>query len=214
MSESKQIYSLMAEASKRIGVIGKGQTYDDGKGRSWNFRGIDDAMSAAQPVLADLGIAISVRCVDHKSEPVEIGKYKTPGFHDQVMLEVTFYAPDGSCYSSTLPGIALDTSDKATNKALSAAYKNVIYQTFCIGTKEVADNDPDHTAHQISGKGESQASTLPPVPDGYFSKKEVVDWIQGQRTVADSVNALALRHTLTDADRKTIEAIFASEVAA
>jgi len=74
--------------------------------------------------------------------------------------------------------------------------------------------DDDGNSAMPRGEQQSQASTLPPVPDGYFSKAEVVAWIQGQRTVADSVNALALRHTLTDADRKTIEAIFASEVAA
>ena len=42
----------------------------------------------------------------------------------------------------------MDTSDKATNKAMSAAYKYAAFQTFAIPTE--ADNDADGHTHEVS----------------------------------------------------------------
>ena len=41
----------------------------------------------------------------------------------------------------------MDSGDKATNKAMSAAYKYAALQTFCIPTE--GDNDADATTHEV-----------------------------------------------------------------
>jgi hypothetical protein len=60
-------------------------------------------------------------------------------------IKFTFYTTDGSSVSAVGIGHALDTSDKATNKAQSSALKYALMQTFLIPTEEdkdveVADN--------------------------------------------------------------------------
>ncbi len=45
-------------------------------------------------------------------------------------------------------GEAMDRGDKATNKAMSAAYKYAAFQTFAIPTE--GDNDADASSHEVS----------------------------------------------------------------
>jgi hypothetical protein len=52
-------------------------------------------------------------------------------------------ASDGSKHTVKTYGEAMDSGDKATNKAMSAAYKYAAFQAFCIPTE--GDNDADAT---------------------------------------------------------------------
>jgi hypothetical protein len=54
-------------------------------------------------------------------------------------------AVDGSSHTVHVIGEAMDSADKATNKAMSAAYKYMAMQVFCIPTE--GDNDADATTH-------------------------------------------------------------------
>jgi len=72
---------------------------------------------------------------------------------------------DGSKVTARSFGEAMDSADKATNKAMSAAYKYTAFQTFCIPTE--GDNDADaHTqevtqAHQPAEPLHNTASHAP-----------------------------------------------------
>jgi hypothetical protein len=44
-------------------------------------------------------------------------------------------------------GEAMDSGDKSSNKAMSAAYKYAAFQAFCIPTE--GDNDADATTHDV-----------------------------------------------------------------
>lgn len=48
----------------------------------------------------------------------------------------------GSSISCTVMGEGRDTSDKATNKAMAAAHKYALLQTFCIPTEDIGQDDP------------------------------------------------------------------------
>jgi len=56
-------------------------------------------------------------------------------------------AEDGTRHTAKVYGEAMDSADKATNKAMSAAYKYACLQTFCIPTE--GDNDADGTTHEV-----------------------------------------------------------------
>ena len=56
-------------------------------------------------------------------------------------------AKDGSSHTVCTYGEAMDSGDKATNKAMSAAYKYAAFQAFAIPTE--GDNDADHTTHDV-----------------------------------------------------------------
>jgi hypothetical protein len=67
-----------------------------------------------------------------------------------VVCEVSFdlvSAVDGSRHTVHVIGEAMDSGDKATNKAMSAAYKYMAMQVFCIPTE--GDNDADATTHTV-----------------------------------------------------------------
>jgi hypothetical protein len=50
----------------------------------------------------------------------------------------------------------MDSGDKATNKAMSIAYKNAIFMTFSVPTE--GDNDPDAQAHEVSPTSMSETN--------------------------------------------------------
>src|SRR5207245_2090311 len=57
---------------------------------------------------------------------------------------------DGSAHSVTVYGEALDPSDKATAKAMSAAYKSAMVQIFCIPL--CGCEDPDQSSSKTSAR--------------------------------------------------------------
>jgi len=52
----------------------------------------------------------------------------------------------------------MDSGDKATNKAMSAAYKYALMQTFAIPTE--GDNDADATTHEVAPRTTAQEVAL------------------------------------------------------
>jgi len=56
-------------------------------------------------------------------------------------------------------GEAMDSGDKSSNKAMSAAYKYACFQAFCIPTE--GDNDADNTTHDIAPRIGTPVPSLP-----------------------------------------------------
>lgn len=117
------------------------------QGGGYNFRGIDDIYNALAPILAQHGLVIIPRVLNRA---VSERSTKAGGVLFDVVVEAEFdfvAAEDGSVHTARTFGEAMDSGDKATNKAMSAAYKYVAFQTFCIPTE--GDNDADATTHVV-----------------------------------------------------------------
>ncbi|ELY4141589.1 ERF family protein, partial [Cronobacter sakazakii] len=70
-------------------------------------------------------------------------------FYVVVKAEFDFVSTkDGSVHTVVTYGEAMDSGDKATNKAMSIAYKYAAFQAFCIPTEETAI-DADAEVHHI-----------------------------------------------------------------
>ena len=112
------------------------------------FRGIDDVYNALSPILAAHGLVMLPRVLSR--EVVERVNHKgTALFYVTVDAEfVLVCAEDGSSHTIKTYGEAMDSGDKATNKAMSAAYKYAAMQAFCIPTE--GDNDADATTHEVA----------------------------------------------------------------
>ena len=65
-------------------------------------------------------------------------------------VKYTFYAEDGSHVSAVVQSEGMDSADKSSNKAMSAACKYALFQVFNIPTKELID--PDATTPEKSVK--------------------------------------------------------------
>jgi hypothetical protein len=113
----------------------------------YQFRGIDDIYNALSPLLAEHGLCILPRIL--KRESIERESQKGGAlFYVTVEAEFDFVAAeDGSKHTVRTFGEAMDRGDKATNKAMSAAYKYAAFQAFAIPTE--GDNDADAQTHQV-----------------------------------------------------------------
>ncbi len=120
------------------------------KEQGYQFRGIDDVYNAIAPLLSKHKLCILPE-VESREEKKETSSKGTTLFHVIVRSKFTFVsAEDGSHHNVVTYGQAMDSADKATNKAMSAAYKYACIQTFCIPTE--GDNDADATTHEVKAK--------------------------------------------------------------
>ena len=126
--------------------------------QGYAFRGIDDVYGALAPLLAEHGVCVFPRvtlreCVERQTARGGVLFYVT------VRVEFDFVSSiDGSTHTCVTYGEAMDSADKATNKAMSAAYKYACLQTFCIPTE--GDNDADATTHDITPRTTTQQTNI------------------------------------------------------
>lgn len=159
--------------------IGKDRT-NSTPGANYKFRGIDDVYNALAPLLAEHGLCILPRVIGHSL--TERGKTQkgNPIFSAVVDAEFDFVAAeDGSVHTIRTFGEAMDSSDKATNKAMSAAYKYAAFMAFAIPTE--GDNDADGVTHEIV------TDPARPITDAQWA--QIVQLCQATGTQGDEVKA-------------------------
>lgn len=137
--ENKKIYSLIPKIMADVGAIGKGGYNDYDK---YSFRSIDDVYNHLQPALAKNGVFFVPEILE-SSEFNSVSKNGTPQLRVKQKIKYTFFADDGSNFSTIVEGEAIDRSDKATNKAMTAALKYMLIQVFCIAVKDIDDADAE-----------------------------------------------------------------------
>jgi len=142
-----KIYKAINAVQTELSTIGITKDRTNSQGSGYKFRGIDDVYNAISPLLAKHGLCILPRVLTR--ECVErISKSGGALFYVTVEVEFDFVsAEDGSKHTVKTFGEAMDSGDKATNKAMSAAYKYAAFQAFSIPTE--SDNDADAVTHVV-----------------------------------------------------------------
>jgi hypothetical protein len=146
---SMNVYQCINEVAKEIAREGIAKGHRNQQ-QGYSFRGIDDVYNALAPVIAKHGLVILPRCISRDLTERNSSK---GGVIFSVVVEAEFdfvSSHDGSKHTVKTYGEAMDSADKATNKAMSAAYKYAAFQTFCIPTE--GDNDADAVTHNVSPK--------------------------------------------------------------
>jgi hypothetical protein len=134
------IFSKMLAIKQDLDAIGKGQK---NAMQGWNFRGIDDFMNALKPITDKHGVFVTPKTLN-ASEPVVYTNAKGKSIkYSNIIMEYVFFAEDGSHVSASVPAEAQDSGDKGVNKALSAAFKYALMQTFVCPTKDIEEGDKD-----------------------------------------------------------------------
>jgi len=161
------VYGCIAAVSAEIAQTGiaKGRKNIQ---QGYSFRGIDEVYNALAPLVAKHKLVILPRILTRECVERQTQKGGTL-FYVTVAAEFDFVsAHDGSKHTVRTFGEAMDSADKATNKAMSAAYKYAAFQTFCIPTE--GDNDADaHTPEAVVASA----------PAGFD------DWLDDLAAVAD-----------------------------
>jgi len=152
MSETNGIYKAMAAVMADMNAIGKDKKCQ--QGATFNYRGIDDVYNAINPLLGKHQIFVLPQAMERTTE----NRTTRNGASMEVVtvrMHYTFAHADGSSVECTTIGEAMDSGDKATNKAMAIAHKYAILQTFCIPTEDMPD--PDAEAHELAPRQKIQA---------------------------------------------------------
>lgn len=155
------VYQAISGVQMALAKLGI-EKVQENKFDKYKFRGIDDIYNALSPLLAKNKLCILPRVINRT---VEERKSQKGGALFYVTVEAEFdfvAASDGSKHTVKIFGEAMDRSDKATNKAMSSAYKYACFQTFCIPTE--GDNDADFTTHNVKEKSEESVTAEQPKP--------------------------------------------------
>ncbi|ELX8345491.1 ERF family protein [Enterobacter hormaechei] len=144
----KKVYASISAVAKEMASTGISKDRVN-KVQGFNFRGIDQVYNALAPALVTHGLVILPRLTERTCTE-RINKNGTALFYVVVKAEFDFVSTeDGSIHTVTTYGEAMDSGDKATNKAMSIAYKYAAFQAFCIPTEETAI-DADAEVHQVT----------------------------------------------------------------
>lgn len=168
--ETKTVYQLISEVSAEMAKEGISKN-NKNQTQGYKFRGIDDVYNALAPIMSKAGLVVLPRvlareCIERQT--------KSGGalFYTTVEMEFDFVSSfDGSKHVVKTFGEAMDSADKSTNKAMSAAYKYACMQSFCIPTE--GDNDADTITHSVApSKLEPSVSEKPKAPELSAEEKE------------------------------------------
>nr|DAG08510.1 MAG TPA: ERF superfamily protein [Caudoviricetes sp.]DAM79207.1 MAG TPA: ERF superfamily protein [Caudoviricetes sp.] len=139
MAEKKNIFETINAVMEEIGAVGKNSRNEKQK---YMYRGVDDVMNALNPAFTKHKLFMVPEVVSQKREERQTANEKNL-IYSVLSVKYTFYAEDGSSIYTIVPGEGMDSGDKASNKAMSAAFKYACFQTFCIPTEEMQDPDAE-----------------------------------------------------------------------
>jgi len=197
------IFKAISQAMTDIGAVGKGSKNTQ---QGFMYRGIDAVMNAINPALIKNKIFVVPEVIEQKREERTSSKQNLL-IYSIVTMRFRFYAEDGSYVEATTIGEGMDSGDKATNKAMSIAFKYACFQVFCIPTEEMVDADAEtHETAQVElispqqkteilkelnrnhvpmeqVTGRYKVETLDDIPAQFFDKliaqlKAVPDWVE------------------------------------
>lgn len=172
----------------------------DERGVNFAYRGIDQIASLAQPLFGEYGIVMVPQVLDVDVDPILKGDRHTldttPWTRTTVKVKFDIYGPGGinDFITSTVIGVGDDNSDKGINKAMTAAFKNVLLRVLCIG-------DPQDDTDQYQRRPEDADDRPPhdPTPVGPAPDDPIVVLFNrvkgyGGSPVQDDLRAAAERH--------------------
>lgn len=199
------IAAVMAELSRE--GITKDRRNQQGSG--YNFRGIDDVYNVLAPIMSRHQLMMLPRATE-RSQEERTTKAGGALFYTTVKMDfVLACAVDGSTHTITTYGEAMDSSDKSTNKAMSAAFKYAAFQAFCIPTE--ADNDADAHTPEPTAKNPPPPAGKPVAPTVQMAtdeqKMDIAAYQLDTRTAAKAAEALAFFEKEHGVEVKTLKGL-------
>jgi len=199
------IYSAIRNVMKEIGAIGKNSKNMQ---QGFMFRGIDAVMNGIQPALINNGVFLVPEVLEQTRE--ERQSFKGGNLiYSICKIRYTFFAQDGSSIEATVIGEGMDSGDKATNKAMSIAFKYACFQVFCIPTEEMAE--PDAEVHEVKPKAKKEEKKQEPAVQ-HIDAKDIADLSIKMETDCIHVETLLKLYkvaALEDLTRNQLENIYA-----
>lgn len=193
------VYSKIAAVQAELAKTGISKSRRNQQ-QGYQFRGIDEVYDALAPLLAKHGLCILPRMLSRDVTERTTAKGGAL-FYVTVEAEFDFVSSDdGSAHTVKTYGEAMDSADKATNKAMSAAYKYAALMTFAIPTE--GDNDADAVTHEVAPR--AQPDPAAPISDKARDKLAMLIEASG-KTVSDFCRENSLKSLKDITNSRAIE---------
>ncbi len=138
------IHKKLSSISQGIQAVPKHST---NKEDNYKFRSIYDIYNHLQPLFKKEGVFLTPSILDSAETVVNTNKGRA--FRVKLKVEWTFHCEDGSSVTSVMMGEGIDSSDKASNKAMTASLKYLLIYMFLIPTVPY-DVDADFNSPTIT----------------------------------------------------------------
>jgi hypothetical protein len=137
--------------------------------QQFHYRSHDQVLNALNPLLAAFGVFV-VPYVMKRSTAQRATRSGGVMYEVNLHVQYEFFGLAGDSVQASAWGEGTDSGDKATNKAMTMAFKNVIAQVFAVSTEEAQDSDgttPEATTGRVSGhQSHPQGQRAPGPPPG------------------------------------------------
>lgn len=144
-----KINEQLVTVTRKIAAEGIGKTRNNST-QGYKFRGVDEVMNAFAPILAEQGLYLRPRFTEREVAE-RVNKNGTALFYVTVRGEFDFSNDAGETVTvGPFYGEAMDSGDKATNKAMATAFKYAMFQTFCVPLEGVTGGDADMQTHEVA----------------------------------------------------------------
>lgn len=166
------INEKLVAVTRQIAQEGIGKTRDNTQ-QGYKFRGVDEVMNAFAPILAKHGLFIRPRFTEREVAE-RLTKTGSALFYVTVKGEFDFVDEKGESVTvGPFYGEAMDSADKATNKAMAVAFKYAMFQTFCVPLEGVTGGDADLETHEVASELEARSSDYAEAIKGASSPEEL-----------------------------------------
>jgi len=145
-NQKKKIFEAISAVMTDITAVTKSKRNTH---QGYDYRGIDDVYNELHAILARHKVFSVPEVIAERSEE-RTSKSGSTTVYRILTINFHFYTDDGSFVTARMIGEAMDSGDKASNKAMSVAQKYAFLQVFCIPTREL--KDPEHDDHEIKPK--------------------------------------------------------------
>ena len=177
--QAKGIDASMLAVMKDIGAIGKNQKNVQ---QNFVYRGISDIYDAAHAAMVKHGVYMLPEIISHNRED-RVTKSGGGIIYTFLTVKYRFVAGDGSMRECVVCGEGMDSGDKSSNKALAAAHKYAITQTFVTPYSEMTDGDAETPGPSTAKPARDEPPKTQPTPDEMNSKmamfaKHMIHWFQ------------------------------------
>lgn len=144
------VHVLMGQVMAGVQPIGKDQ---QNREQGYSFRGIDQVMRELHPLLSARGVLMLPTVLERVAE-TRTTRAGSAMYAVHLHVLYRFMGPLGDELVVDAWGEGADTADKATPKAMTAALKAALLQTFLIPTPDTVDADattpePTYSASQV-----------------------------------------------------------------
>lgn len=207
MPEKKNIYETINAVMGEIGAIGKNKRNVQ---QNFNYRGVDDVMNALAPAFIKHRLFVVPEVLDQTREERQTVRGGNL-IYSVCRMRYVFYAEDGSHIDAVVVGEGMDSGDKATNKAMSIAFKYACFQVFCIPTEEM--KDPDAESHEVKPNSSNYQAQNRTHPSAHQDNKQSAPPPQNnvQRVTDQQLNDLMRECDRTGVHWRTICEIYKVE---